>query len=224
MRNALKFLRVRKIFFVFVCLFMIIFTLRKITEWNPIDILDGMSGGSSIYHIYIQMAFFVFVYLIQYFNADLLLYMTNNRNYLSVRYKNHSYMFNKFVRRALCINLLFLLLVLIAVGFNMLLTELTVHIRGYEIIVLIVRTYRKCYLFALLTFVFLTCMDEEKTFGAISGIVLVTIFLKQLFDFSYFETGEFFGLIVTIAGELIILFGCTRILEKIWKGIVKYAD
>ena len=223
MKNVLKFIKTTKIFVVFVILFLIMFALGKITELNAMEILEGITGGTKIYSIHIQIAFFVFAYLIQYFSSDIILYMTKNVACLSTRYKTLDSMYDEFVKKAVFINFVFVLIMLVAAGCNMMFSENIIHVMWYDVTIMIVKIYVKCYLFSLIAFVFLSYLNEEQTFGILSGLVLIVILLKQVFDFNFFDTEVMIQLAVVCGINFVVMLVCTVVFKKIWKGIVKHA-
>src|SRR5660397_106824 len=99
-----------KIILTFCAFTVLVGALLKMNGMDFAMTLRRIYGGALLNAITMKMGFILFVILLQYFNADTILYHIRNSDYLSIRYGTKNRTFSVLVRIIITANLSFVFL------------------------------------------------------------------------------------------------------------------
>lgn len=179
---------------------------------NILVVFRGLYGGTPLNTISEKMGFVLFAVLLQFTNADAILYCLNNADYLSIRFDSKVKVVRFLYKKILILNFMFVCLSGISTLFVAYLCGLDfIEINYIVFIDILLRELLACLIISVLQIYFLVITTEANTFIILIIITVVLAFLSQYnLSFStilpepFGGADLFFNILVSIA--LIILF------------------
>lgn len=180
MSKILKNLKAR-LFFI---LCMLTITFSSLLHINHNDLLKtfrGIYGGISLNSLPAKMGFIFFVILLQFTNADTIIYYLNNASHLSIRYGCKEKMMRIFFRKIMTLNFIFVSLSGVAVIISAVLNGLNLYDMNYiEILEILLRGYLTCLTISTVQILLMIIINEAKTFMILLILSIALIFLSQI--------------------------------------------
>ena len=220
MSKILKNLKV-KMFFI-LCIFTILFSsLLRIYHTDLLTVFRGIYGGIALNAIFAKMGFVLFIILLQYINAEVIIYYLNNASYLSIRYGSKERLMRVLFKKILVLNFIFVCLSGVGAIFSAALNGLSLSEMSAAFLEVLLRGYLTCLIISIIQIFSLIKTTETNTFLVMMGLSIALIFLSQI-QLSFFTILPIpldglellFNIAICI---LIIIFGAVYVKETFSK-------
>ena len=179
MSKILKNLKV-KMFFI-LCIFTILFSsLLRIYHTDLLTIFRGIYGGIALNSLFAKMGFVLFIILLQYTNAEVIIYYLNNASYLSIRYGSKERLIRVLFKKILVLNFIFVCLSGVGAIFSAALNGLSLSEMSTAFLDVLLRGYLMCLIISIIQIFSLIKTTETNTFLVMMGLSIALIFLSQI--------------------------------------------
>lgn len=217
MKQMLKNQR-RKAVLVLAVSFCAVFSLLGIAGTDFEELLLILYGSEKAYVPVLQMGFLLFVILLQYFNADIVLYHIRNRSYLDTRYGSENKTFWALMRAVAFSNFAFIIFSTVGavVGFVFRGNGIS-GINISNVGLLMVRGMGFFYLMSVLQIGFLHNMDEAKTFGSMALVAVALTFVNPFAILHFLESGVWKELVCWIVFYIVVDLTATVVLSEVYR-------
>lgn len=169
----------------------LISALLKIVNDDISFVLLTMYGCISTSVLTLKAGYFLFVILLQYFNADIILYYIKNIDYICIRYGDKKSVFNVLINKIIVLNILFVCLSLVGTELSLLVCKNDIqNFHNIDNMIIAIRGFGNCYLFSVIQVALLKYFDEAECFGIMSLIAMLITFINP-FDIALVKGYKF---------------------------------
>lgn len=201
-------------FIVIICLMT---AFLRIADTNVLFSLLVMYGCKSVSRLTLKIGFLVFVILVQYFNADLILYYIKNTDYFYIRYGSKNKTLRILLLRIFISDVIVILISLLSASLSILINgKISLEsIYFSDIIITAFRGLGNCFFFSIIQIALLLSFEETKCFVIVTiGALGLTFF--NPFDLSLKSTLVIVELLLWIGFYLVICSLMILELKKIF--------
>lgn len=174
---VVKNVRYKYIYVLFVVV-LIFITLINVEKYVLFDAFRMFFGGYPLWRPISVMSVGIYVALLQYINADVLLLFFRKDSYISIRYKNKMLLFFRFFMYLVVLNVLFVLTSVMA--FLLVAFLYQCNIQLLELVEISLRGLLCSFFFSTVQALFFQKWNMEKTFMAMTGLSVLVVMLSRV--------------------------------------------
>lgn len=166
-----------KYMYILGCAILVFVTLIKVEKYSLFDAFHVFFGGYPLWRPISVMSVGIYFALLQYINTDVLLLFFRKDSYISIRYKDKTILFLKFLIYLVVLNFLFILTVVMA--FLLVAFLYQYNIQLLELVEISLRGLLCSFFFSIIQTLFFQKWNMEKTFMLMTGISVLTAMLSR---------------------------------------------
>lgn len=162
------------------CLVVAFSFLIRVEGFGALEAVRVFLGGYPLGRTILILTFVMCISLIQYVNADYIVFFLNNV-YLQVRYGKQTKLLYRLLKNILCLNAIFMGLVFMALAISIIICRLPFsQISCQEMLELGVRGFMMCIFYSLMQVILMVKQSEVNTFMMMLVISVFCAFLSRV--------------------------------------------